>query len=382
MASRHYHVITCDDIETLQRFIEIRKVGIRPVVSKAEDKKIKKIKYSVRMNWDILADIARVKKGDYVILHAKGVVQGIFEVIEDPFVEEKFAHLFSCHRVEVGNWHNNWDLVESIAAEKSYVWWIPIKPVEGFLFSKMDMAVVFRRIAEGKLPSLPLRLRYEDKNKTIKGITQKDFEEIVFLLMNYSLPLSLFLSSSCLRENYVKLDFDYLTKDAYEKNLEAVIISRIRNGNLKIIDKAQELYFPHTNVLNTVPVGYLKMVDVLTWSEWGNRVINPWIWELKTVKISSIFDKFDKAGNISSEGLFDIIRRLNGRAEFLNKFFLYSGTNFKITGVVVAKDFSRDVIDKFNNLICPIGVLEEIYLISYSGLRKNVDFKVVAKIKN
>ena len=379
MIGKHYHIITCDDIETLQKFIEIGKVGIRPVVSKAT-KKNRKINYSVRMNWDILADMARVKKGDYVILHAKGAIQGTFEVVENPFVEEKVAHLFSSHRVEVGNWRDNWDLVESIATKKSYVWWIPIKPVKGFLFSKMDMAVVFRKIAEGKLPSLPLRLRYEDKNKTIKGITRRDFEEIIYLFMNYSSPLSDLPANTCPRRNYVKLDFNYLTEDSYEKNIEAVLISRIRNGSLQIKDENQQLYFPHTNVLNTVPVGYLKMADMLTWSEWKNRIVNPWIWELKTVKISSIFDKFDKHENISSEGLFDLIQRLNGRAEFLNKFFLRSGTDFKITGVVVAKDFSGDVVDKFKNLICPIGVLEEIYLISYSGLKKNVDFKVVAKI--
>ena len=379
MIGRHYHIITCDDIETLKKFIEIGKVGIRPVVSKAK-KENEQVSRSVRMNWDILADMARVKKGDYVILHAKGAVQGIFEVIEDPLVEEKFAHLFSCHRIEVENWRGKWNLVKSIAIKKSYVWWIPIKPVKGLLFSKMDMAVIFREIAEGKLPSLPLRLRYEDKNKTIKGITRRDFEEIVYLFMNYSSPLSDLPANTCPRRNYVKLDFNYLTKNSYEKNIEAVLISRVRNGSLQIKDESQQLYFPHTNILNTVPVGYLKMADMLTWSEWRNRIVNPWIWELKTVKINSTIDKFSKDGSISSEGLFGLIQRLNGRAEFLNKFFLHSDTNFKITGVVVAKDFSRDVVDKFKNLICPIGVLEEVYLISYSGLRKNVDFKVVAKI--
>ncbi len=198
--------------------------------------------------------------------------------------------------------------------------------------------------------------------------------------MNYSSLLSDFPANTCPRRNYVKLDFNYLTEDSYEKNIEAVLISRIRNGSLQIKDESQHLYFPHTNILNTVPVGYLKMADMLTWFEWKGKIVNPWIWELKRDKICSLHDRFSSSGNLSSEGLFDLIQRLNGRAEFINKFFLHSGTNFKITGVVVVKDFCRDVVDKFKNLICPIGVLEEVYLISYSGLRKNVDFKVVAKI--
>lgn len=62
--SRHYHVITCDDENTLDNFIRNGRVGIRPVI-------MSNTSSSVRMNWDILAEIARVKAEDRVLLHAK-----------------------------------------------------------------------------------------------------------------------------------------------------------------------------------------------------------------------------------------------------------------------------------------------------------------------
>ncbi len=54
--------------------------------------------------------------------------------------------------------------------------------------------------------------------------------------------------------------------------------------------------------------------------------------------------------------------------------------NFKVSGVVVAPDFSEDVINKFRELITPIGVMEELLLVSYHGTGQNVQFKLVARI--
>ncbi len=50
--NRHYHIITCDDENTLDNFVNMGIVGIRLVIRG-------NINSTVRMNWDILADIAR-----------------------------------------------------------------------------------------------------------------------------------------------------------------------------------------------------------------------------------------------------------------------------------------------------------------------------------
>lgn len=362
--NRHYHIITCDDENTFDNFVNMGIVGIRPV-NKGN------LSSTVRMNWDILADIARVKEGDYVLLHAKGIIQGVFEVTSNPTIEQNYAQLFNGPNIDTSTWESNWDDIQNIISQNRHIWWIPIRPVDDLFFEKMDMDVIFRRIAEGKITSLPQRLRYEDKNKTVKGVTKTDFEKIVDLLYNYSSRVTPPNQTPSPLQNIQPIDFDYLTNDGYEKNLEAIIVHRVRSNTMRITG----LNFSHTNILNTVPLGYLKMADVLTWSE-RNKVINPWIWELKREEIRDLYDVYSRSGNRTREGLFDTIKRLNNRASFL-KDILENG--YKITGVILAKGFSGNVITSFNNIITPIGSLEEVILISYTGTGRNVNFNLIAK---
>ena len=366
--SRHYHIITCDDENALNDFVNMGRVGIRPVLTKEPKRKegetevqwIERwISKTVQMNWDILADIARVKEGDYVLLHTKGIIQGVFEVTSNPIIEQNYTHLFSGPNIDTSTWESNWDDIQNIISQNQHIWWIPIRPVDDLFFEKMDMDVIFRRIAEGKITSLPQRLRYEDKNKTVKGVTRTDFEKIVNLFYNYSFPITPPNQTPSALQNTQPIDFDYLTNDGYEKNLEAIIVHKVRSNTMGITG----LNFSHTNILNTVPLGYLKMADILTWSE-KNKIINPWIWELKASSINNY------------ENLKDEIRKLNIRASYISV-LLQNG--YKITGIILAKSFSNGVIESFNNIITPIGSLEEVILISYTGAGENVNFELVAR---
>jgi len=350
--SRHYHIITCDDENVLNNFVNMGRVGIRPVITNS-------INSTVRMNWDILADIARVKEGDYVLLHAKGIIQGVFEVVSNPIIEQRFVQYFDGPNIDTGTWKSNWNAIQNTIRQNQYIWWIPLQPLDDLFFEKMDMDVIFRRIAEGKITSLPQRLRYEDKNKTVKGVTKTDFEKIVDLFYNYSSCITPPNQTSFSLQNPQPIDFNYLTNDEYEKNLEAIIVHRVRSNTMRITG----LNFSHTKILNTVPLGYLKMADVLTWSE-RSKIINPWIWELKANSISSYSD------------LEDEIKKLNIRASYISK-LLWNG--YKITGIILTKGFSGSVIASFNNIITPIGSLEEIILISYVGTGRNVNFNLIAR---
>jgi len=362
--NRHYHIITCDDENIFDKFINMGIVGIRPVIKG-------NINSTVRMNWDILADIARIKEGDYVLLHAKGIIQGVFEVISEPIIEQNHTQLFNGPNIDANTWKNNWSNVQNIISKNQYIWWILIQPVNNLFFEKMDMGVIFHRIAEGKITSLPQRLRYEDKNKTVKGVTKTDFEKIVDLFYNYSSRTIPPNQTSSLLQSTQPIDFDYLTNDGYEKNLEAIIVHKVRSTAMRITG----LNFSHKNILNTVPLGYLKMADVLTWSE-RNKIINPWIWELKRKEIRVLYDVYSRNGKRDQEGLFDIIKRLSNRSSFLGD-ILENG--YKITGVILAKEFSDSVIASFNNIITPIGSLEEIILIFYTGTGGNVNFNLIAR---
>ena len=359
--TRHYHIITCDSYEVMTNFINSGLVGVRPVLTKSKNQQ-RQIADTVRMNWDILADVARVKKGDYVLLHTGGVIKGVFEVVGDPLVVQALAHLFDGPNINTETWFDNWNDVKQQVASRSPVWIIPIKPHSELYFKEMSMDVLFNSIAKGRITSLPQRLRYEDKNKTTKGLTENDFEVILELFYNYSSSDGSPPQSDG-PSNMVPITFDYLTNNGYEKNLEALIVYRIRSGALSI----SGVQFSHSNVLNTVPLGYLKMADLLTWDEKNGKIINPWIWELK---IKSL-----KWNELKEE-----IKKLSNRASYLNTLFKVNQEGFKVSGVVVAPDFSEDVINKFRELITPIGVMEELLLVSYHGTGQNVQFKLVARI--
>ena len=373
--TRHYHIITCDSENEMVNFITSGLVGVRPVLTKeptkrkneTNEQRLRKwVANTVRMNWDILADLARIREGDYILLHTKGIIKGVFEVIGPPLVSQSLSHLFDGPNINVKNWFNNWDIVTQQVKSHAPMWWIPIKPLEKEYFAKMSMDIVFDNIAKGRITSLPPRLRYEDKNKTTKGILKKDFEVILELFYNYSFG-EIAPANTPLLGDMMPITFDYLTEDRYEKNLEALIVHRIRSGKFEIIEKSpfeiSKLQVSHSNVLNTVPLGYLKMADLLTWNERNARIINPWIWELK-------------AHSLRWKDLKEEIKKLSARASYLNTFFGTKDRDFKISGVIVASSFSKDALSKFRELITPIGSVEELLLVEYQETGSNVRFEL------
>lgn len=346
--SRHYHIITCDEIDILHDFANSGKVGIRPVIKGDLSK-------TIQLNWDILADIARVKKGDYAFLHAKGIIKGLFEVTDNPLIDFTDTRFFDGPSINTTNWKRAQREIQNIIQEHQAIWWIPIKPIPEKFFEDMNMDLIFDRIARGEITSLPQRLLYEDKKKTVKGVTKQDFMTITNLFYNYS-SLSTPPTMGSIPSNMCYITFDYLTDEAYEKNLEAIIVNRIRSGNLAITN--------HLNVLNTVPLGYLKMADLLTWNEVDDKKVNPWVWELKR-------DPFRDFNELKEE-----IQKLSIRASYVRNLL---NNGYKITSIILADNFLPDVIDYFQKIILPIGLLEEVILFSYSGRGANVNFNLVAK---
>lgn len=352
---RQYHIITCDSEDIRTRFIQYGFVGIRPVLTKSAD-----TGRTVRMNWDILADLARVKEGDYILLHTKGSITGVFEVNGDPVVDAGLLYLFDGQNVNTSTWNNNWGTVTTTVNSGNFVWWIPITPIDDLYFKEMPMDPLFNDIARGRITSLPPRLRYEDKNKAIKGVTRKDFERIIDLFENYSQPDTPIAGQPPL-VNFAPMTFDTF-QDGYEKNLEAVLVHRIRKGTLTI----SGIDFRHSHVLNTVPLGYLKMADILTWNERRGRIINPWIWELKV-------------GSLNWTTLREELKKLAVRASYLDQFFGADQGDFKVTGVIVAENFTINR-RAFKDLITPIGTMEEIILIKYTKSGTTLSFRLFDKI--
>ena len=140
-----------------------------------------------------------------------------------------------------------------------------------------------------------------------------------------------------------------MTDDLYEKNLEAFLVNKLR--------------IEGWNVLNTVPLGYLKMADLLTWMETSDGFMHSVsIWELKSDnKHYMSFDTFKQE-----------MKELQNRASFLPSFFNQSLVS--IFGNFVAKRYWENFYDDINKLILPIGNINEI---NFFDIPLNFKTKVV-----
>jgi hypothetical protein len=342
----------------METFINTKMVGVGPILPSRKNDNVPLV---VRTNWDILADLARVKRGDYIILHSKGLLKGVFEAESDPMIKKEDVSLFDGTGISVKNWNEK--LGEVNQTTSTYKWWIFIKPTESLYFKNSIKAEkVFDLIATRDIKSLPPRLRYEDKNKTVKGLLYQDFIQILKIFVNYSERVFPTMPSQSFH-NLVPITFDYLAGDQYEKNLEAIIVNRIRTQS-KILNVTTSIDY----VLNTVPLGYLKMADLLTWSieclDDASFIKNPWIWEIKKEKIEL--------------GVFkDELKKLVARSKWLKEWF---NDNFKVTMAFVAKEYEQDILQYVSNITLPLEVAEEAIIIEYSGVGTNVQFSVIKRV--
>jgi len=324
----HYHLINCDSIDILTSFIDNKEIGIRMPLFKENKITTKYISSQVRMCWDILADVARVKRGDYIYLHSSGEIIGTFIVTNAPYTLHYFIQT-----VNKRYWIEHFDEIKNIVNKGEYVIKIPIEKVSNYDF--LPMNIIFDQIAKNNISSLPFRLRYEDKNKTIKGLLKKDFLFVDKIFRNfYPFANNYFVDLNQIYIKKTNLNFN-LEHDLYEKNLEAFLVNKLRNEGW--------------NVLNTVPLGYLKMADIVSWTEMPDGFINNVnIWELKSDNSHyNNFNSFKKE-----------MKELQNRASFLSIFF--NQNLLSITGNFVARRYWKNFIYDTDKLILPIGNINEI----------------------
>ncbi len=276
--NQHFHIITCDSVNTMGEFHSNGWVGVRPILSSDN------IPLAVRLNWDIIADLARVQKGDYVILHSQGYLRGVYEALNAFQLDSQDADLFT----GVGLTKQSWQSKQSDPRLQNpeYRWWLRIGQAGDMTFPiPAPIDTLFAMIAKGEVKTLPQRLRYEDKNKTVKGLHKYDFAKVLDVLLGfnpqgnvaYSPTYTTPFPNSGQNLNYV------LTPDNYEKNLEACLVHAIRTDAPIVTNCIGEA----RNVLNTLPIGYLGMADIVSWSDldWPDGCEHLWnitVWELKT----------------------------------------------------------------------------------------------------
>lgn len=212
------------------------------------------------------------------------------------------------------------------------------------------MEIIFNYIAKNYITSLLVRLRYEDKNKTIKGLIKKDFIFINKIFKNFYPSANYnFVNLNQIKYKPSNLSFA-LTGYLYEKNLEVFLVNKLRNERWNVL-------------INTVPLGYLKMAHLLTWMETSYGFIHSVsIWELKSEnKHYMNFDIFKQE-----------MKELQNRASFLPNFFKQN--LISISGNFVAKRYWKNFYYDISKLILQISNINEI---NFFDLPLNFKIKVV-----
>lgn len=147
------HIITVESLGMFKKFKAQGYLGVSPRPPGDPKKPILRAS-AVGTNWDIIADLKRVKPGDTIFVHVKGHhVFGVYEAsthfMEDPQTMRPYRSPDLKKEV--------WEKYEKFP-EPSYYWQVGIRPKNGNQFDKgFHPNEVFKLKAAGKIISIPER---------------------------------------------------------------------------------------------------------------------------------------------------------------------------------------------------------------------------------
>ena len=101
------HIITCDSRERLQEFVDNGYAGVRPIPPKTLSKRGLSRKLST--NWDVIADLKRVKAGDLIFLHVEKGLYGLFRATSCFKEERDMPDVYKSKNLNLDYWTKNRD---------------------------------------------------------------------------------------------------------------------------------------------------------------------------------------------------------------------------------------------------------------------------------
>ena len=124
------HIITCQNFAEYERFLEQGFAGVKPIPVKIDSQLTnRKLASKIRTNWDVIADLKRVKAGDHVFLHTEKNIYGPY-VTTTTFLESpEMPDCFKSQNLNIGYWLENYDINEDYGSD--YFWKVGIKSIDG-----------------------------------------------------------------------------------------------------------------------------------------------------------------------------------------------------------------------------------------------------------
>ncbi len=272
--SRQLLLRLSDTKERLQEFIENGYAGVRPIPPKTLSSR--GLSSKLRTNWDIIADLKRVKVGDLILLHVEKGLYGLFRATSCFKEEKSMPNVYKSKNLNLDYWSDNKDYWPS-DIEKKYneiregidlYWKVGIESVEDMYFDKpLDVMEIFKLMSIGEIQTIPARFLY-DGEKTVKPMLESEKGKIIKLLedSNNGVRSKNFVDSCDMRNfEEIKLDLrSYENTVSCEKILEAYIMENItlNKENVKAHEEVRKIVGEVDFFANTVFTYYTNFIDV------------------------------------------------------------------------------------------------------------------------
>ena len=267
------HIITCLSMDEYNKFIHSGYAGVMPILLNDNDVTTRKLSSKIGTNWDVIADLKRVKIGDYIFLHTQKNIFGPFRATTHFLESPQTPNFLKSHNLKINYWLTHYRQLQD--GEYDYFWKIGIESIDGVTkhngFSSMEL---FKLRSIGLIQSIPQRFQYHDKPKIVKPLLNHELQKILDLLdtVGGNSPLSF---SAMDLNNYVKIKLDL---DSYngivfrEKILEAWIMENITsNGdNPNEYRNICETIGNAKHFVNSIFTYYTNFMDVLFYDESEN----------------------------------------------------------------------------------------------------------------
>jgi len=267
---RKAHLITCPSYVEYDTFITEGYAGLHPIPV-ADDKKVttRVLGTKITTNWDIIADLKRVKPDDYIFLHVRGdLIYGPFLAasyfLESPDMPSNFKSI----NLNIEYWSKHYEDQEF---DEKFPWRVSIKSIDGVTkkagFNSMEL---FKLKTIGLIQSLPERFLYHDKAKIVKPLLNHETGIVLRLLSELPSEFISVTPNPLKDFNTIMLNLKSYDGEVYrEKILEAWLMENITyNGtNRAQYDNLINIFSEVQHFVNSIFTYYANFMDVLFYNE-------------------------------------------------------------------------------------------------------------------
>jgi hypothetical protein len=343
------HLVNCLSMLELERFINEGYVGLGPFPPKPGTTTRRQVSSRIRITWDVIADLKRVRPGDMLFLHSEGYLLGPL-IFESTFYEsENMPSIMRSTNMTVGLWFSQLSSFNTLNFD-DYGYVASIAKPMGYTGIRVDIMELFLRQSIGTFNGVPPRFQYGDTRKIVKPLLPHDSVQLLELVQftgNWSVKSSSNFDTTNLEEIILDLR-DYGGHLFAEKILEAWFMENMHPNapGYKMVCSilgefnfyANSIYTYYTNFLDVFACNSRKAIE-LSYCPNCHAMLKDLITKIKIIEL-----KRDTIDNYNS-----IQRQIRSYQRWAHSVL---NPNAEIEGFIVAAGFTthfRDEAQK-NNL--------------------------------